>query len=217
MSGTSNNGSAGSDAGALPNRTLEKLASNLRTEFQQYSASKRPPENPAFEHDLNSPFAAQLVAARMGYRIFPYTWETPSEWILSPDFPQTTYKEISERWSGNNRLCSIAANLGASNIIAVQIYDVADYRGFDNLARLEDCFGKLPRSRILKNIFGFEIHMSGTINARHNSLGDGLTLKSLHKISVLPDTTSEISPRWLRVGDLQPAPAWLLHSSNCRS
>jgi hypothetical protein len=192
---------------------LNDLAWNLEMEFRRYSQRVRPPENPIFDYDLSFPLGAQKMAARLGYWIFPGTSENirkVTHWWGYPAEPPSL-PLIQKWWDGENRSCPIAAALGPSDITVVEILDVGDMRAFRALAQWEDTFGRLPRTRIVKTPKGYQIHMRGSMSARKCGVHDGLALKSWSDWIALPGThDGEVPYRWLRVGDLEPTPDWLM-------
>jgi hypothetical protein len=197
---------------SVDSTALRDRAGRLQTEFWRYAQATRPPENPVYEHDLSFPYGAQLMAARLGYKIFPFTAENIREKVSRTDCPEPSHALITKWWAGEGRSCPIGAALGPSNVTVVEIADVHDMEAFINLARWEEFLGPLPRTRIAKTPKGYQIHMRGLTCAPDDSLGIGLQLKSLYRAVLLPGSNlgEGGAYRWLRVGDLKDAPDWIL-------
>jgi len=191
---------------------LMEKAGELRMEFWRYAQAARPPENPVYDYDLSFPCGAQLMAARLGYRIFPATVENIKERLRTTYCPEASHAFVTKSWCGENRSCPIMAALGPSHMTVVEIADARSIDAFVNLARHEDIFGSLPRTRIVQTPTGYQIHMRGVTHAAYDSLGVGLELKSLYRGVFLPGSNfgEEGFFRWLRVGDLRDAPEWVL-------
>ena len=207
MARTENTAAPPNASGALRMRAV-----NLREEFQGFAMASRPPENPVHDYDLNLSHGAQLMAARLGYRIFPATPESMEERLRTTACPEPSHALITKWWSGENRSCPIMAALGPSNVTVVEIENSKDTAGFESLARWEDLFGPLPRTRIVRTPTGFQIHMRGSTSAPHESLGNGLRLLSVYRGVFLPGTNlgERGLYRWLRVDALRDAPNWVL-------
>lgn len=188
---------------------LRGLAIDLHAEFICYSDGDERTGSDDFDGDLalkRGP--AALMAAKLGYKIFPcggrFSWAGD---LLNP--PEPTNSFIRKWWNPDNNPM-VFASLGASEVVVVRINTTNTRIGYATLARWEEIFGKLPRSRIVETPYGFDIHMRGITTADTDSLGPGLELRSHGSFVELPGTKGF---KWLRAEGLEPAPDWVL---DCR-